>query len=755
MADTPNQGREAQGSDDQGEQSIDLLETALRVAAILRRRWLVVATTTVLATAAMILFISTLRPYWRASATVVVRLSGPAVLDRVKGVNEEDLWTHASQEQYYETQREIVTSRRVLSHALDSLGLASDPMFLGVDQIKDPAEREAVAAAVDPLSALQGMVSVSAVQNSRITRISAEYPDPEVAADIANAVAKAYVKHVEGSRSDTGREAKVDLEDVRKEAKTKLLAAEQALDEFKSEHEITSISLADRQNLITQNITTLSSRSKSAQAERIELAATYREAKRLHKRASKGDSSGTALASLVGDSQRQFFNNAAADRLKAEREFKESELKYGAKHPEYRRAKNRLDAIDADIQRELDEVLASVEAQFRAAQQSEKDLKSALESEHKKALELGRLEPKYRELEREVMTTQESYSLVARRDTEVGMTNEVERAPVEVLDEATIPGGPVRPRKTSLLALAIIGGLCLGSVLAVGVDMRDLRIRGRAELERAISGFGVPVLGQLPLIPADPALGIGNIRAQRRQRDLYTHLFPQSLMAERCRGVRTSLAFALSEHEKPILLVTSPNSAEGKSSTAMNLALSFCQANKRVCLVDADMRRPRLHQVFPPPVERGDVGLSAVLSGEANIDAVLQHNVDGAPELLSVVTCGSVPDQPAELLDSPNARRLFEDLRARFDIVVIDSPPVLPVTDPLILAPRVGGVIVVARCEATQRADIQRCLGQLRQGDTNLLGVVLNEVDLRREGKGYKSGYYHYYAREAGAERAY
>jgi capsular exopolysaccharide synthesis family protein len=280
------------------------------------------------------------------------------------------------------------------------------------------------------------------------------------------------------------------------------------------------------------------------------------------------------------------------------------------------------------------------------------------------------------------------------------------------------------------------------------IDMRDHRIRSVADLERALSGFGLPTLGQLPLLPADPALGVGNVRAQRRRRDLYTHLYPQSLMAERCRGIRTSLAFMLSTERSLALLVTSPASAEGKSSTAMNLALSYCQAKKKVCLVDADMRRPRLHQVFPPPVGKEDYGLATVLQGEHELVDALQGDLEGAPETLQVLTCGRIPEHPAELIESAAYRKVMAELRERFDVVIIDSPPALPVTDPLLLAPQVDGVVMVARCRSTTKFDIQRALTQLRQGDNNLLGVVLNELDARDEGRRYSSEYYTYRPRE-------
>ncbi|HLT37011.1 MAG TPA: polysaccharide biosynthesis tyrosine autokinase [Enhygromyxa sp.] len=710
----------------------------LRLLAILGRRWLVLTVTTVLAIAIGVLVISLLRPQWRATATLVVNPSGPQVLDKVRGVNDEESSDRQSYKQYFETQREIISSRKVSETAIARLGLADDSTFLGTDGIRDAELREQAEAAIDPVARLQSMVRVEEVGGSRVMAISVEYPDPELARDIANEVAKAYLAHITRRRSDTGDKARTDLEVELAAADEQLQAAERALELFKRENKITSISLEDRQNLIAQTISTLSAAAKAAQADRIAIEATYRQAKALH------DEGSLAGASLLSSGERILFDRMLSERLDAEREFNEVDMRYGEKHPQWQKAKRRVELIDDRIEKESKGLIRTFEARYRAAAETERKLEDALEAEAEKAIELGKLEPAYRLLERETENAADSYARLRSRTDEIEVSNRVEIPPVEVLDFATLPEQPVRPRKVLVLAIAAMVGLSFGAVFAVVVDMRDHRIRSVADLDRTLSAFGLPTIGQLPLLPADPALGVGNIRAQRRRRDLYTYQYPQSLMAERCRGIRTSLAFMLSTDRSLVLLVTSPASSEGKSSTAMNLALSYCQAKKKVCLVDADMRRPRIHQVFPPPVGKEEYGLATVLQGEHELVDALQGELEGAPETLQVLPCGRIPEHPAELIESPAYRKVMAELRERFDVVIIDSPPALPVTDPLLLAPLVDGVILVARCRSTTRIDIQRALTQLRQGDNNLLGVVLNELDARDEGSRYGSEYYTY-----------
>ena len=724
------------------------MEQLMRFIGVLRRRWLVVAVTVVVAVAGSFAAISMLRPKWRANATVVLHLAGPQVLDKVKGVSDDNEGRLFAYKEYYQTQKEIIGSRVVAQRALGVLGLAQDPVFLGVDGIGSEAERLAKMQAIDPADRLRELVFVEEVRGSRLLRISADYPDPQIAADIANAVADAYLEHIHQSRTRTGVAAKDNMGSERDKALAALQDAEKRLADFKQTHGISSISLADRQNVITAAIIATNANLKDAEAESFVAQSAYNEAKRLHKQGS------LAGASLLPQSERAIFEDMRGEQLIAEREVEQLSVKYGDRMPDLQQARKRLELINGRITREERDLLESLKARANAATTTVQQLGRSLDGEKDRALELTGLEREYRELEREATTAAETYALVSRRDTEIDMTNRVESLDIEVLDRATRPREPVFPPKALLVAVALMGGLTLGALLALGVDVRDHRIRGLLDLERAIAGFSLPVLGQLPLLPADARLGVGNLRAQRRHRDLHTLLYPQSLMAERTRAIRTSLSFVQGEALCRTLVVTSPNSNEGKSSTAINLAMSFAQAKKRVLLVDADMRRPRLHQVFPAPIGKESVGLANVLSGRCSLDEAILTTVADLPDNLHILLCGEIPQNPAELLDSPQARKLLAELSERYDVVLLDSPPVLPVTDPLILARIAHGLVIVARCQATTRSELQRSLSLLRQGDNNLLGVILNEVDTRREEAGYGVGYYAYHARETGPEQA-
>ena len=741
---TPNGARPA---DEDGGQ-VDVLAQLSRLLLILRRRWLVIAATTVVCIAASVGVLRLLKPRWQSSASIVLHMSGPQVLDKVEGVGEDAQARLLGYKEYYQTQRQIMSSRTVAEAALETLGLASDPQFLGVDHIEDKTERAAMAQEIDPVERLREMVTVGEVHGSRIVQITAEYPDPIVARNIANAVAETYIAHVREGRSKVGREAKEDIAEERGKALGNVRDAERDLEAFKKDNRITSIALSDRQNEITESILMLTKQHKEAQSEHDRLK------RRLGQASSLLSKDQLAAAYLLPESKLSVFKEMRKEQLAAETRFREVDIEYGPKHEEHRKAKNKLDTINAKIEREGKSLIASLEAQVAAAGEHEKFLGASLGGERRKALTLSGLEREYRELEREASVASEEYLLVARRDTEIALTNRVENEGIEILDRATASTEAVFPPKELIVVVGAVLGFGLGCVLALSIDFRDSRLRGLLDLERAMSTFGVPVLGQLPLLPPDSRLGVGNTRAQRKQRDLYAHLFPQSLMAERCRGVRTALTFAQGREPVGSIMITSPSSSEGKSSTAINLALSFCQANKKVVLIDADMRRPRLHHIYPGPVNNDDIGLAGVLTERATLDDALLESPEDAPENLTILPCGNIPENPAELLDGPSFRRMLAELRDRFDLVVIDSPPVLPVTDPLLLAGQADAVVLVTRCDSTTRGELQRSLNQLGQADANIMGVILNEVDTRQERYEYGSDYYTYRAPATGSDSA-
>lgn len=729
--------------EDDDPRSIDPLSRLLGLVSIVRRRFAVVAVVAALGVAGAALAIKLLPPRYRAQATILLHMAGPQVLDKVQGVSDDEEERRTGYRDYYQTQRRIMQSRAVAERALDELGLAHDPVFLGIDATPQGPARDELAAKIDPVERLRDLVSVGEVRNSRVVEIEIQYPDADVAAEIANAVADAYLWHVQTTRTRLGRDAEDALSKEKATSQERLESAEKAFVEFKQRNAIGSIDQLERHT--SEGILALDQHAKSIEAERIRLQSLFEEAQRLHE---AGD---LAAASLLSDPDSALATGMRKEKTEAAQAFAEVEIEYGPKHAEHRKARRRLELIDAGIENEADELLTSIEARLNVARKAERRLAASMGRERERSLRVTELEREYRRLEREAEAAADEYRYIARRDAEIGITNRVEEHGIEILDRATPPTAPEFPRKLVLLAFGLGLGLGVGVLAALMIDARDERIRGIVDLERAVTPFGLPVLGGLPRLPAAERMSAGNVRAQRRQRDMYAHLFPRSLMAERCRGIRTSLEFGARAGAIRSLMVTSPGAGEGKSSTTVNLALSLCQSGKRVLLVDADLRRPRIHQVFAGVRAHPSAGLSTVLAGEHSLEDALLAAPEDAPAGLDVLPSGPIPGNPAELLETAAFGRLLDDVRDRYDVVIVDTPPVLPVADPLIVARQIDAVIVVGRVGTTTRTEVHGAIAQLARGDTNIVGVVLNEVEPRPDR--YQDAAYYVY-REVEPESA-
>jgi capsular exopolysaccharide synthesis family protein len=304
------------------------------------------------------------------------------------------------------------------------------------------------------------------------------------------------------------------------------------------------------------------------------------------------------------------------------------------------------------------------------------------------------------------------------------------------------PLTPVAPNRLVLVGAATGGGMLLALLLAFLREAMDNTVRGQDALERE---FGLTFLGLIPRIRPSVARVSsprGPARGEAWSADTYAHDYPKSAIAESCRAIRTNLAFVLADGGLDTLLVTSPGPREGKTTTCVNIASVMAQAGGRVLLVDADMRRPRVHTAVGV---QNDVGLTSVLLDGLSVGEAVQPS--RIPNL-DVLTSGPVPPNPAELLGSKAFRELLEELRGRYDRVILDSPPVAPVTDAAVAATQVSGVVVVVRANATRKELLGRAIETLQGVGANLVGAVLNDLDLSRRRAG--GSYYYYYRQYSG-----
>lgn len=308
-----------------------------------------------------------------------------------------------------------------------------------------------------------------------------------------------------------------------------------------------------------------------------------------------------------------------------------------------------------------------------------------------------------------------------------------EDASVRLIDEAQQPTVPIAPNRRRIFFTSVVFGLLLGLGVAILLENLDDSVKSPEEIQE---GMGLTVLGTIPRIRAPTMSGSARPGAEER---LVTHVDPRSPVAEAYRSLRTNLAFARVEQEVRTIVLTSPGPADGKSTTVANLAITFSQQGQRTLLIDADLRRAVIDKLFDVP---RSPGLTDTLVGEASLDDVIRET--SIPNL-SVIGSGRFPPNPAELLGSTAMRDVLRTSAQQFDIVLLDSPPLLAVTDAAVLATMTDGAILIVRVGATAKAASRRAIMQLQTVRARVLGSVLNDVDFRQGAFAGGYGYYYYY----------
>jgi capsular exopolysaccharide synthesis family protein len=389
-----------------------------------------------------------------------------------------------------------------------------------------------------------------------------------------------------------------------------------------------------------------------------------------------------------------------------------------------------------DRQAALEAAVEGMKQEVAALEVSLQSLGRLIEAEEKEARELARYEVKDEGFRTDIARTQRLYDQTIDRLREINIVRDFGGYDAQVLAPAG-RGGKVAPMLWQFAITGVALGLLAGAGLAYAADASDKSFRTLDEIRRRL---GLPLVGHIPFFSHDDLAAEEGAEAGVSPM-LCTYHQSSSLEAEAYRRVRTSLYFSTQGERHKVIQITSPNMGDGKSTLAANLAISIAQSGKKVILVDADCRRPSVHRLFGLPA---GTGLGPVLLGEAELAAAVHES--GVPRL-DVLPCGPRPENPSELLTSPRFEELLADLRARYDFVVVDTPPLLAVSDPCVVAPRVDGVLLTIRVSKNGRPAAERAKETLATLGANVFGVVVNAVDeqAQRYGYGYEYQYQYEY----------
>lgn len=702
---------EGQGSEDgRRESGVDLQHYW---AVVKKRRWTIIATTAIVTALAIVITMRKPKIY-AATTTVIVNPNAPNVLGRANTGEVVSLgagggWLNTD---YYNTQKDIITSRQVARLTVDKHNLWKDPRLvppapgLSEDQMKDIAT-----------GGVQGRISVQIAAESRVVAITVRDTDPQLAADLSNWVSDVYVERNVVTKQDVTRDATGSVAKLLDEGKADLEKAERALYAFKEDNGILSVSLEDSQNQIAKKLRN------AADA----LAESDKGLKELRARRAAIQDLLNAHIMPAGPLTEWPAIERLRERVDEEgRALRGLELRYGPKHEAVIDQSSKLGLAQKELDIEVKTMLANLDKQIGKLERVQREWGSDNAQFMKEAFALNKLEEKYKPLVRQAEIASQNYTELLRRLKENTIQEKDAANNMSLLDAALVPSSPVEPNVPQAAMLGFGLGVLLAFALAFFFEFLDRSVKSQEDIERVV---GLPFLGLIPAV--DPAMA-----AKGEIPDMYVHRNPSSTIAECCRVVRTNLLFCSPDKPLKTLVVTSSNPVEGKTTNVINMGIVMAQGGHRTLIVDTDMRRPRMHKALGVSNENG---ISRLILGETEIaDAVKSTDVPN----LYVLPCGPLPPNPAELLQTEKFAAVARRLSEKFDRVIFDSPPVLAVTDAAVMSRVSDGVVVVVRAGRTTRDAMRRAKHALTAVKSPIAGVILNDVNLRSP---HYASYYNYY----------
>ncbi len=676
------------------------------------------------------LIVFSLRPSYRATATLMIEQG------KSKVVSIEEVYNgNGGNREYYQTQVEILKSNELARKVIQKLELTKHPDFDSRQDVEQPwwptqwfqskesaTEAQVLKAAI---SHFGSNLQVQPVRNSQLVQISFTAYDRELAAKVPNMLAEIYIESDLEARVAMTQKASAWLMERMGDLRTKLEVSEKSLQDYRERERI-----VDAKGLVlsgaSKALEEATSNLVSARAKRAEAEALYNQVQAVRQgRATGGYESIPAV-----------LRHPTVQRLKenegdAERRLADASKRYGPEHPKMLQANAELAAARENVKRQIDSVVAGVTKEYEIAKANEQSIERALGQSKSEIQGLNRKEFQLGVLEREAQANKQLYDMFGNRAKETNVGGDLQSTIARIIDPATVPGSAYAPKKTQIVGIAAAVALLIGIMLSLLLDRISNTINTAGEVENRL---GLPMLGYLQKMK-----GLGKKSMKSEMAFLADN---QSLFSESIRTLRTSVLMSALDTPKKVIVITSSVPEEGKTTVSFNLACALAQV-KRVLLIDADLRRPKIGRLIGR--EKSAPGLSHLVSGVATIsECVTKHEQGG----FHILTAGFVPPNPLELISSAKFADVLEKLKEAFDVVLIDSPPVQLVSDAVVLSQMASTVIYVVKADSTPYPLARGGIRRLAMSNAPLLGVVLNQLDLERAEKYY--GEYSGYGRYSG-----
>jgi len=717
------------------------LKDYLRV--ILKRKW-IIGTCGVIVLILAVLSSMNKEPYYRAAVRLSIQRDSSNVL-----VFPNMTYPLFSPD-YYQTQYTILRSRPLAERVIRKLGLQASPEFKPSSRGRFNFDlRSSVVwllKKLNPVNLFNGSSSARGIikpknttnngispglVNAFISRLGvAPMKDskmvvdlsftgrhPHIIAQIANAAAEEYINMTMEAKIEAAQKMMKKLDEQLADQKGKVEESEIALQKYKEKKNI--VSLEEKQNIVVQRLSQLNALVTGAKTERIAIETRYKELKKLADQPEMIES----LPSILSNAMIQKLK---ADYVGLQRKYSELSKKYGTKHPKMIELRSQIGLMKRKIALEVKKNVNSLMTEYKVAQSKEATLVGALEEQKTEALELNRKSIDYGILQREAESNRQMYNILIKKMKEVDLGTDLKSTNIRIIDPAQIPRGPIGPKRGFSILFAAFIGMGLGVGLAFFFEYIDTSMKTPEDIKR----IQVPYMGFIPTFHPSNHL------------ELIVQEDPKSLISEAYRTLRTGILFSGSKPSPQFIQVTSAGPQEGKTITTANVATVMAQSGSRVLIVDCDMRKPRIHEIFGIS---NDQGLSdLLLNGEDESSFIKKTKVPN----LDLLTCGTIPANPSELLSSKRMQRLLTLLGEKYDRILMDSPPVLAVTDSILLSRLVEGIILVVGAGTSSKNGVARAVELLKEVNARIIGAMLNNLNVEKERYYYSRYYYYNYGKQ-------
>jgi len=589
---------------------------------------------------------------------------------------------------------------------------------------------------------LRNDLKVFPVRETKLVEVSYISPSPVLAAEIINTLAEEFINFSIEKRYDATQQASDFLSEQIANLREDLAAKEKELQRYGKEKEL--FFLTDTENTAINKFADLIDAFTKAQIDRINAEAAYRELKELNVNALP-----------------HFVNNAMIQNLKTEytrmkNEYEEKSKTFKSNYPGMIELKAKLDSMREELKTEIKKAVDAAESEYRSARKKELSLNRLLEEEKTNVALMNSNAILYNSLKIEVENKRKQFNSLVERlnETEVSARlGGLKTSNISIIDKAEPPKYPISPNKSRNFILAFLIGIFGGVGLCFLLEYLDKTVKGPEDVEKLV---GLPSLGVIPYFHPEGkkrkrssyyykykySRGEENPESEdslseKQNVELVNYIHPKFLISENYRTVRTSILLSRSEGPPKSIVFTSALPQEGKSATVVNMAVAFSQLKKNILVVDADLRKPRLHHIFKI---KNIGGLSGYLTGKVSIMEAIQKT---SVENIWLLPSGPIPPNPVELIDSEKMKELMKEVDKIFDVVLIDSPPVLAVVDPIIICSFADSVVFIIQAGKTTYKPFFRAIKELQRTKIKIVGVIFNEVKAKDDR--YYSEYYPYY----------